>query len=58
MGAVKAWQMEDAEQERWRLVREWLEERLVRRVTDAEVAAMFDEFELEEALEHAMSKDD
>jgi hypothetical protein len=58
MGLVKAWQMEDAEQERWRTVREWAEERVGRRVTDEEVAALIDEFELEEAFEHAMSKDD
>lgn len=57
MGIVKQMMLEEAEQERRQEVREWLEAKRGRRVSEAEIDAAWDDFELDEAFEHAMGKD-
>jgi hypothetical protein len=55
MGLTKAWLMEQAENERFDEVRQWLKDRLGREPTVAEVNAAWGDFELHEAYEHAAS---
>ena len=58
MGLVKQWLINEAEKERRQEVREWLQDRLGRKPTEREIDAAWDDFELHEAMEHALSKDD
>lgn len=58
MGLAKNWQFEEAERERHQDVREWLESKRGREVSEWEIsAAAWDEFELDEAFFHALDKD-
>ena len=54
MGAVKQGLIDEMEAERFEEATEWLEDKLGRPVTEAEVLAAWEEFELAEAFEHAM----
>ena len=58
MGAVKQWMIEQHERERHQEVSDWLRDRLGRTPTEAEIAAGWAEFELEEAYSQDMDKDD
>jgi hypothetical protein len=51
MGMVKNWQMKEAENERRDEVREWLQNKLGRQPTEAEIDGYWDEFELAEAFD-------
>jgi hypothetical protein len=57
MGLVKQWMMEEAEREREQNILRWHYERTGRRARKV-TARMVDDYELDEAFEHAMSKDD
>lgn len=58
MGAVKQMLIEEWEDERNEQVREWLMEKLGRPVTQAEIDAAWSDFELDEAYQQALDKDD
>jgi hypothetical protein len=57
MGMVKNWQLAEAEDERWEEARSWLQDRLGRLPTEQEVAAAWSDFELAEAMNWSMDKD-
>ena len=57
MGAVKQMMLEQAEREYEARIREWYFERTGRRARKI-TSRMVEDFELDEAFEHAMAKDD
>ena len=58
MGLVKQWMIEQAEDARDDEFRAWFKDKHGRNPTKKEMLRDWDDFELDEALEHAMSKDD
>jgi hypothetical protein len=58
MGLVKQWQMEQAEAGRHEEFRDWFKDAHGREPTKQDVAKYWDDFELDEAMEHALNKDD
>jgi hypothetical protein len=56
MGIVKQWLMDEAEKERAQEMREWFIAKHGRAPRRGEID--ISEFEIDEAMEHAMSKDD
>jgi len=57
MGIVKAWLLEQAEREYEEQILEWNYERTGRRARKV-TSKMLEDYELDQAFEHAMSKDD
>ena len=55
---VTNWLIGEAERERRDEVRQWLRDKLGRDPAESEIDQDWDEFELHEAYEFAMSKDD
>lgn len=58
MGAVKDMLIEEWEEERNEQAREWLQAKLGRPVTQQEIDAAWSDFELDEAFQQALDKDD
>jgi len=58
MGLVKAWMMEEAEKERRQELRQWFIEKHGRPPRQGELGQALDEYEMDEAIAHAMDKDD
>ena len=58
MGLVKTWLMEQADEERHVEFRAWFKDKYGRVPDDADEAKHWDDFELAEAMAHAMDKDD
>jgi hypothetical protein len=58
MGLTKQWLLEQAEEERHAEFRAWFRDRFGHGPTDADEAKYWDDFELAEAMDHAMDKDD
>jgi hypothetical protein len=57
VGMFKQGLLEEAEDDRRQEVREWLQDKLQRLVSEQEIDAAWDDFELEEAFAEAMSSD-
>ena len=57
MGLVKQWMMEQAEREYEEDILQWYYERTGRKVKTV-TSRMVEDYELDQAYEHAMSKDD
>ena len=58
MGLTKQWLMEQAEEERHAEFRAWFRDRYGRNPRDGEEGKYWDDFEMAEAMNHAMDKDD
>jgi len=59
MGLVKAWLMEQANEERHAEFRAWFRDKYGRTPNDADEAKHWDDFEMDEAIvRYEMSKDD
>jgi hypothetical protein len=57
MGAVKQWQMQQAERAHEREILDWYYQRTRRRARKV-TARMIEDYELSQAFEHAVAKDD
>jgi len=58
MGVVKQWQMEQADKERREEFRDWFKDKYGRNPTAKDEAKHWDDFEMDEAMDHAINKDD